>query len=91
MTVVAPDQAAMAGMIAAARVAAADGALNDFIPALASVPREKFALALADASGEVASFGVYGEPFSIQSINKLFALIVLMQRSGDEIWRRLGA
>ncbi len=91
MTVAALRPAAMADMVSIARMAAAEGELNNFIPALASVPRERFGLVLADASGERVSLGACEEAFSIQSISKLLVLIVLMQRSGAEVWRRIGA
>ncbi|WP_426213780.1 glutaminase A [Mesorhizobium abyssinicae] len=78
-------------MATIARMAAAEGELNDFIPALASVPRDKFGLVLSDMSGELVSLGACQETFSIQSISKLLVLIALVRDSGDELWLRIGA
>ena len=45
---------------------------------------------LAEKIGEDIGTGDCEEPFSLQSITKLFALILALNRGGDEIWRRVG-
>lgn len=66
------------------------GAVADYIPALRAVPPDKFGMALLLASGEMHCTGDAAEPFSIQSISKLFSLMLAMRMMGDEIWTRVG-
>ena len=68
----------------------AQGAVADYIPALASVPRERCGIAVATIDGMVHDAGDADVPFSIQSISKLFALALALQREGDDLWRRVG-
>ena len=67
----------------------AQGAVADYIPALASVPRERCGIAVATIDGMVHDAGDADVPFSIQSISKLFALALALQREGDDLWRRV--
>jgi glutaminase len=66
------------------------GKVADYIPALARVPPGKFGLAIATVDGREYSVGDADEPFSIQSISKLFTLMLTMSMVGDEIWTRCG-
>ncbi len=66
------------------------GKVADYIPELAHVDPKKFAMAVATIDGEDAATGDCDEPFSLQSITKLFALILALNRGGDEIWTRVG-
>ncbi|MEL6481239.1 MAG: glutaminase [Pseudomonadota bacterium] len=75
---------------AAARPTAADGKGADYIPALAAVPAARFAMAVVTADGLEAAVGDADEPFSIQSISKLFALAMAMEWIGPELWTRVG-
>ena len=74
---------------ARARPAAADGANASYIPALAAVDPTKFALVVITADGEEFAVGDADEPFSIQSISKLFALGFAMERIGGPLWDRV--
>lgn len=66
------------------------GRVADYIPALRRVPGTRFGMALALTTGEEFHVGDAGEPFSIQSISKLFSLMLAMRMMGDEIWTRVG-
>ena len=66
------------------------GEVARYIPELARVVPRKFAMAVATVSGETFATGEADEPFSLQSVTKLFALILALNRGGDEIWRRVG-
>lgn len=77
-------------IVADVRALTAQGAVADYIPALANVPRERCGIAVATVDGAVFSAGDADVPFSIQSISKLFALALALQREGDDLWRRVG-
>lgn len=72
-----------------ARSSALDGANASYIPALAAVDPSKFAMVVVTANGEEFAVGDADEPFSIQSISKLFALSLAMDRIGDPLWDRV--
>lgn len=66
------------------------GKVASYIPALARVPKERFGIALRTAHGDVAASGDADEPFSIQSVSKLFTLTLAMQRLDERLWQRIG-
>ncbi|HRE22581.1 MAG TPA: glutaminase, partial [Rhabdaerophilum sp.] len=66
------------------------GKVADYIPELAHVDPRKFAMTVVTVDGEEVSTGNADEPFSLQSITKLLALILALNRGGDEIWSRVG-
>ncbi|KPD24266.1 MULTISPECIES: glutaminase A [Idiomarina] len=65
------------------------GKVADYIPALAAVDPEQCALTVATLDGETFTFGDTQTQFSIQSISKIFGLILAMERLGDELWERV--
>ncbi|MDH5823684.1 glutaminase [Luteimonas sp. RD2P54] len=67
-----------------------EGRVADYIPALASVPKERFGMALVTLDGEVHAVGDAREPFSIQSMSKVHTLTMALEAVGDRLWRRLG-
>lgn len=67
-----------------------EGKVADYIPELAHVPPSKFGMALITHSGDQFQVGDAAEPFSIQSISKLFTLTLAMRLEGDAIWQRIG-
>ncbi|WP_229722961.1 glutaminase [Xylophilus rhododendri] len=86
-------QAVLDGIAAtlAPRAAAGAGKVADYIPALARVPAAHFGIALCTRDGTQAAAGDAHQPFSIQSISKLFTLTLAMQTLEDgEIWQRIG-
>lgn len=66
------------------------GHVASYIPALAAIDAGKFGLAVATLDGHVASTGDAGEPFSIQSISKLFSLVLACKTIGADLWNRVG-
>ncbi|MGC1547582.1 MAG: glutaminase [Rhodanobacter sp.] len=66
------------------------GHVADYIPALASIPRTKFGIAVATADGEVYRAGDADEPFSVQSISKVYMLTLALRSVGDKLWQRVG-
>ncbi len=61
-----------------------DGAVADYIPALARVPRTLFGIAAVGADGTVAEIGDVDVGFSIQSVSKPFVFALVMQALGAE-------
>lgn len=61
-----------------------------YIPALALVDPRKFGIALATREGEVFCAGDADEQFSIQSISKVFALALALERHGPGLWEAVG-
>jgi glutaminase len=66
------------------------GKVADYIPPLARISPEKFGLAVVTADGQVLTGGDAEEPFSIQSISKVFTLTLALGTAGDQLWRRVG-
>ena len=66
------------------------GRVADYILPLASVPLERFGMALRTVTGETFTVGDASQPFSIQSIAKVLSLALAMQLDGDAIWERVG-
>lgn len=66
------------------------GQVADYIPALKSVDPKKFGIAITTMSGEEIFYGDAKEPFSIQSISKVFTLSMAVSAMGDSVWKRVG-
>jgi len=66
------------------------GKVASYIPELARVDPGKFALAVVTSDGHIASGGDCEEPFSIQSISKVFTLTLALGMLGDLLWNRVG-
>lgn len=66
------------------------GRVADYIPALARVSPDQFGIAVIDDGGTIYSAGDAATPFSIQSVSKVFALTLALDRNGDAIWSRVG-
>jgi len=67
-----------------------EGKVADYIPALACVDPMKFGIAFAGEDGGVHGAGDCDEPFSIQSISKVFTLALALQQVGRDLWDRVG-
>lgn len=66
------------------------GKVADYIPELAHISPHKFGMAVQMVNGRSYKIGDADEPFSIQSMSKLFTLTLAMQLAGDSIWQRIG-
>lgn len=65
------------------------GEVASYIPSLGEVSPDKFGICVAMADGEIYGAGDWQEPFSIQSISKVFSLALVMSYDYDSIWRRV--
>jgi len=61
-----------------------EGKNADYIPALAKVPSNLFGIALVTVDGQVYTVGDVDQPFSIQSISKVFTMAEVLQESGEK-------
>jgi glutaminase len=68
---------------------AGHGKVASYIPALARVPADKFGIAVETVAGETFKAGDADEAFSIQSISKVFSLMLAMRIADADLWRRV--
>lgn len=66
------------------------GTVATYIPELARVDAKAFGLVVIDAAGHVAAGGDCDQPFSIQSVSKVFTLTLALGKVGDRLWQRVG-
>jgi glutaminase len=66
------------------------GKVADYVPALCGVDPKKFGIAVACTDGRLFASGDAEEPFSVQSVSKVFTLTLAMGAVGDGIWQRVG-
>ncbi len=66
------------------------GRQADYIPALAKVNPDRFGICITTVSGETIGLGDIDEPFSIQSVTKVFSLSMSLSFLGENLWRRVG-
>jgi glutaminase len=65
------------------------GKVADYIPALANVEPDLVGISVATIDGKIVGVGDHQRPFSIQSISKVFGLVMAMNRIGDSLWQRV--
>jgi len=65
------------------------GNVADYIPALAEVPEDLMGVCVATIDGKTFGAGDFTTPFSIQSISKVFSLVMAMNRKGESLWQRV--
>lgn len=68
----------------------AQGKVADYIPALATVPRERFGIAVVLMDGTVHTAGDARVGFSIQSLSKVYTLTLALNLAGEALWQRVG-
>jgi glutaminase len=66
------------------------GRAADYIPALAACDPRRFGMAVAELDGTVYGVGDWRQPFSTQSITKVFTLALDLAREGDALWEHVG-
>jgi glutaminase len=77
--------------IAARMATKADkGTVASYIPQLACVDSEQFAISVALPDGSIYSAGCANTLFSIQSISKVFTLTLALGKLGERVWNRVG-
>lgn len=79
----------LAAFLEAQRPLYTQGKVADYIPALAEVCPKSIGACVATINGKVVGAGDYQVPFSIQSISKVFGLVMAMNRIGDDLWQRV--
>ncbi|MFI8294200.1 glutaminase [Streptomyces sp. NPDC085614] len=62
----------------------------DYIPALAAADTGRFGMAVAELDGTVYGVGDWQEPFSTQSVTKVYTLALALAREGDILWEHVG-
>ncbi|GAP73897.1 MULTISPECIES: glutaminase B [Pseudoalteromonas] len=72
------------------RLSQFEGAVASYIPALAEVDSEQFAMAVHTVDGQTFSTGDVDVPFTIQSVSKVLTLTLALQRYGNSLWHRVG-
>lgn len=72
------------------RAATDRGAVATYIPELANVDPNQFAIAIVTADGQTVTAGDSATPFSIQSISKVFTLTLALGKIGNKVWTRVG-
>jgi glutaminase len=83
-------QAVLDNIAADVRPLTSRGKVADYIPMLAQVRSDKFAMAVATLDGSVFKVGDADANFSIQSISKVYTLTLALKAIGDELWERVG-
>lgn len=66
-----------------------EGEVADYIPSLASVPRDRFGMAVCLLDGSIHEVGHSRERFSIQSVSKVHTLTLALGAIGDALWQRV--
>lgn len=86
-----PELALLEEVVDKVRPLLGQGKVANYIPALASVDAGKLGIAVTTVDGGTLGAGDYLEPFSIQSISKVFSLtLALTLYEEAEIWSRVG-
>lgn len=67
-----------------------NGQVAEYIPELAKVNTDFFGVYIATVRGEHFGIGDFREPFSIQSISKVFTLCYAYKLLGEDLWERVG-
>ena len=79
-----------------ARPAATQGEVADYIEPLKRAKPDSFAIAVVEMDGTEHCIGDVDVPFAIQSISKVFSLVLAMRHAeaaggvSDELWQRVG-
>lgn len=66
------------------------GKVADYIPALANVDPRQYGIAVATVEGQIMGVGDYRTKFSIQSISKVFTLVMVLRHMGSSLWQYVG-
>ncbi|CAM3234251.1 glutaminase B [Shewanella violacea] len=86
-----PELALLEQVVDKVRPLLGQGKVADYIPELAKVNPNKIGIAVTSIDGTTIGAGDYLEPFSIQSISKVFSLtLALTLYEEQEIWSRVG-
>jgi len=82
-------QEKLQALLKAQRDISPQGKVANYIPALAEINPNLMGVSVATIDGKVFGAGDDKVPFSIQSISKVFGLVMAMNRVGDKLWERV--
>ncbi|MFC3031452.1 glutaminase B [Pseudoalteromonas fenneropenaei] len=86
-----PDyQALLDATVTRVKPLLAQGKVADYIPALAEVAQQQYAIALVTNDGQCFYAGDSEARFTIQSVSKVMTLTLALQRYGETLWQRVG-
>lgn len=83
-------QSILEEILADVRPLQGQGKVASYIPALARIDPGKLGIAIETVTGDRYQVGDAQEKFSIQSISKVFNLVLGIKLVGDSIWERVG-
>ncbi len=83
-------QAVLEEIIEEVRASLEEGTVADYIPMLARVPKTKLGMAVQTMDGQSFLVGDAEEPFSVQSISKVYTLTLALKYEGEALWKRVG-
>lgn len=83
-------QSLLERIAAKVRPMAKSGRVASYIPSLQDVDPNRFGIAVATLDGDVYATGDADQPFSIQSVSKVFALTLAMRLTDTDLWQRIG-
>lgn len=66
------------------------GKVADYIPELNKISGNQFAMSVLTVNNELFETGLAQQPFSIQSISKVFILTMVLNLIGSKMWTRVG-
>lgn len=66
------------------------GEVANYIPELANVDPDDFSMSVHFLNGQHHSVGSFEKTFSIQSISKVFLLVMAMKMEKSQLWKRVG-
>ena len=66
------------------------GVVADYIAPLGAVDPRRFGIAVIAADGTCHLAGDAEQPFSVQSVAKVFGLTLALGAAGDAVWNRVG-
>ena len=67
-----------------------EGKVADYIPQLGRISPDKLGVAVQMVDGQAFFAGDADEPFSIQSVSKIFTLTLALGKIGNALWNRVG-
>jgi glutaminase len=83
-------QALIEGIHNSLRARTSDVRVADHIPELSKIDKHKLGIAIHTIDGRSFVAGDADEPFSIQSVSKVFTLTLALGKIGDALWARVG-
>ncbi|WP_299848380.1 glutaminase [uncultured Roseovarius sp.] len=91
MSITAPQLQTILDEIASIAESTTDkGRVADYIPELAGVNPDQFAMAVSRPGQSTLIAGDANTRFSIQSVSKVFTLALALGKVGDRLWQRVG-